>query len=229
MKKTTLLLLSALTVIAFSFTGSSEFEGKITYEITMEGANLPPEAKGMFAGSELSVYMKGTKSRTDVSIAMQNNSTISDLKTGTSVILMEIMGNKYKIKSDPSKEEKNTDVSVKYLDETKTVAGYKCKKAEITFKDETGNKQTSTIWYTEDILNHMGASTSNNQYKDIKGMPLEYEMNADRGTKMKMTAKTVSKETVPDSKFEIPADYKETTMEELQKEMIKMMQGGGQH
>jgi len=41
---------------------------------------------------------------------------------------------------------------------------------------------------------------------------------------MKMTAKTVSKEEVADSKFEIPAGYKETTTEDLQKEMMKMMQ-----
>jgi hypothetical protein len=41
---------------------------------------------------------------------------------------------------------------------------------------------------------------------------------------MKMMAKSVSKESVPASKFDIPADYKETTMEDMQKDMQKMMQ-----
>jgi hypothetical protein len=59
-------------------------------------------------------------------------------------------------------------------------------------------------------------------------MPLEYEMKAERGMKLKMTAKTVSKEKISDSKFDIPSDYKETTLEEMQKEMMKMMRQGGE-
>lgn len=228
MKKLTLLLLSAATLIALSFTlGTPAFEGKITYEINVDGGNMPPEAMAMFAGSEIVIYVKGEKSRSEMNMGMQNTITISDTKAGTSVLLMEIMGNKYKIKSDPKKEEKTPEVTVKYLDETKTIAGYKCKKAELTFKDEAGNPQATGIWYTEDITNYMGNSKKNFQFRGIKGMPLEYEMSAERGMKMKMTAKTINKEVVPDSKFEIPADYKESTMEDVQKDMMKMM--GGQH
>jgi hypothetical protein len=57
-------------------------------------------------------------------------------------------------------------------------------------------------------------------------MPLEFEINAQNGMKLKMSAKSVSKESVLASKFDIPNDYKETTMEDLQKDMQKMMQGG---
>lgn len=226
-KKITPLLLSAAILIAFSFTGTiAEFEGKVTYEISVEGGNMPPEAMAMFAGSNLNVYIKGTKSRSDVNMGMQNTTTISDTKTNSSVMLMDMMGNKYKIKSEPPKEEKTPDIVVKEMSDTKTIAGYKCKKAEITFKDEAGNQQVTNVWFTEEISNHMGSNSRSSQFKGIKGMPLEYEMNAERGMKMKMTAKTVSKESVSDSKFDIPSDYKETTMEDLQKEMMKMMQGG---
>ena len=229
MKKTTFLLfLSAATLIAFSFTGTfPTFEGKVTYEINVEGGNMPPEAMAMFAGSELAVYRKGTKSRSDVNMGMQNTTTISDAKTGSSVMLMEMMGNKYQIKADPTKDTKAPDAVVKELSDTKTIAGYKCKKVELTFKDETGNQQITTVWYTEEISNHMGNNARSSQFKGIKGMPLEYEVNAERGMKMKMTAKTVSKEAVPDTKFDIPAGYKETTLEDMQKDMMKMMQGGG--
>ena len=107
MKKISLFLLVAAAIVAFSFTTSTpEFEGKISYEITVDAGNMPPEAVAMFEGSELNVYIKGTKSRSDVSMGFQNTSTISDTKTNTSVTLMDIMGNKYKIKSDPTKDEK---------------------------------------------------------------------------------------------------------------------------
>ncbi|MFI5163821.1 MAG: DUF4412 domain-containing protein [Bacteroidia bacterium] len=227
MKKFYLLFLSLAAIAAFSFTSStSDFEGKIVYSITVQADNLPPEAKAMFDGSEMTMYIKDAKSRTDMNMGFQNTTTISDGKTKTTVLLMEIMGNKYKIKNDDAKKDtaKKPEISVKYLDDTKEIAGYKCKKAEITFKDQSGEQQVTGIYYTEEITNHMSYDRRNSQFKDIKGMPLEYEMNAQRGMKMKMTATLVSKETVPASKFDIPTDYKETTMEDMQKDMQKMMQ-----
>jgi len=226
MKKIFLLSALAISAISFSFIGS-DFEGKIVYTMSVDNANMPPEAKAMMQGSEFSIYMKGTKSRTDMNMMMQNTTTISDAKTKTSVTLVEVMGNKYKIKNDETKNEteKMPDVTVKNLDETKMIAGYKCKKAELTIKDKTGKAVTTNIYYCEEITNSMGHDKRSYQFKNIKGMPLEYEINADNGMKMKMTAKSVSKESVPDSKFEIPSGYKETTVEEMQKDMMKMMQG----
>ena len=83
------------------------------------------------------------------------------------------------------------------------------------------------IWFTEEISNHMNTSNENGyQFQGIKGMPLEYEIKAQNGMSMKMTATSVSKETVADSKFVIPDGYKETTVEEMQKDMMQKMQGG---
>jgi GLPGLI family protein len=224
MKKFYLFFLSLAAIAAFSFTNStSDFEGKIVYSISVDGGNLPPEAKAMFEGSEMTTYIKDMKSRTDMTMGFQNPTTIRDGKTKTSVLLMEIMGNKYKIKNDESTA-KQPDATVKYSDETKEIAGYKCKKAEITFTDKTGTAQSSIIYYTEEISNHMGFDKRNSPFKDIKGMPLEFEVQAQRGMTMKMSAKSVSKETVPSSQFDIPSGYKETTMEDMQKDMQQMMQ-----
>ena len=220
--------LVAFAVSNYSFTGT-EFEGKVNFEISMDGSKMPPEAMTMFEGSELTIYIKAGKSRSEVKMGPSNYTTISDSKTNVSYMLMEMMGKKYKIKSEPAKTDKASEATVKYLDDTKDIAGYKCKKAEVSFKDNASEKQTTIIWYTEEISNQMGHDSRSAQFKDIKGMLLEYEMNAERGMKMKMTAKKVSKEPVPDSKFEIPADYKETTIEEMQKEMMKGGMQGGQH
>lgn len=217
----------ALLTLLVSFTGTDKsFEGKIVYEISMEGANLPPEAQAMFAGSEMTLYIKGQKTRSEMNMAFQNTISISDRKANTSVTLMDVMGNKYLIKNDVTKEnEKTPEVTVKEMDETKTIAGYKCKRADLTFKDKNGKDQSSTVYYSEELVNLMGYDKRSYQFKSIKGMPLLYTVNTENGMTMKMEAKSVSKEAIPDNKFEIPTGYKETTMEELQKEMMKNMSG----
>ncbi|MBI4931981.1 MAG: DUF4412 domain-containing protein [Bacteroidetes bacterium] len=230
MKKLSLLFfLFIASAIAFSFTRStSDFEGKVVYSIDFVNSSMPAQAKSMMAGSTATIYIKGTKSRSDMNMGPQTTTSIYDSKTNTSVMLMEVMGSKYKIKTEPTKkEEKKPEVKVNVTSETKTIAGYSCKKAEVTVTDSKGTSHATNIWFTEEISNHMNSSNENGaQFKDIKGMPLEYEVQAQNGMSMKMTATSVSKETVADSKFEIPSDYKETTMEGMQKEMMQKMQGG---
>ena len=228
MKNLTLLFLSATAIIAASFTGTSDFEGKLVYSIDFVNANMPPQAKSMMAGSTATIYIKGDKARTDMNMGPQTTTTIYDRKANTHVTLMDMMGNKYQIKGEPEKKGgKKPEVKVTITSETKTIAGYSCKKAEVTMADSKGTNHVTNIWFTEDISNHMYAGNENGaQFKDIKGMPLEYEVQAQNGMSMKMTATSVSKETVADSKFAIPDGYKETTVEEMQKDMMQKMQGG---
>lgn len=227
MKKFLVFSLTLLTPFLFSFTSSKpDFEGKLVYDITINSSNMPEQAKAMFDGSQVIIYVKGMMTRAEMNMAMQNTISISDRKANTSVTLMDIMGSKYMIKSDINKKEteKAPEVTVKELNETKTIAGYLCKKAEILFKDKSGKEKSTIIFYSEEITNQMGYDKRNYFLKDIKGMPLEYEITTDNGMTMKMTAKTISKESIADSKFEIPTGYKETTAEDLQKDMMKMMQ-----
>ena len=228
MKKITLLFLSVSAIIALFFAGSTEFEGKIIYSIDFANANMPAQAKSMMAGSTATIYIKGTKSRSDMNMGPQTTTSIYDSKTNTSTMLMEVMGSKYKIKTEPSKkDEKRPEVKVNVTSETKTIDGYVCKKAEVTVTDSKGSAHATNIWFTEEISNHMNVGDDRSaQFRNIKGMPLEYEVQAQNGMSMKMTATSVSKETVSDSKFEIPSGYKETTIEDMQKEMMQMMQGG---
>jgi GLPGLI family protein len=198
------------------------FEGIVKYAISFEGSGLPPEALTMLNGAESVTYIKGDKRRTDMNMAIQSTSAISDAKTKTIVTLMDIMGQKYLIRmneADIKKEEaKAPDVSYKYLDETKEIAGYKCKKAEATIKAKEGKEEVINIFYTDEIpTTELKAA-----YKGLKGFPMEFMVNQG-GMKMTFTTKSVSKEPVADSKFDIPKEgYKETTMEEFQKSMGQM-------
>jgi GLPGLI family protein len=228
MKKFIFLFAAVSAITLFSFTDTTDFEGKIVYAVDIVGTNLSPEAKSMMAGSKSVIYIKGTKSRMEMDMIMQKTISIYDYKTDTSITLIEVMGNKYKLKMDDKKSdkkaEKTPEIKVNVTSETKVIAGYTCKKAEVTVKDEKGNSVTNNIWFTEAISNYMNSSSKNGyHFKGIKGMPLEYEMKAQNGMVMRMTATSVIKEPVSDSKFEVPADYKEITVEEMQKEMIEKM------
>ncbi|MCW3072132.1 MAG: hypothetical protein JWO44_2022 [Bacteroidetes bacterium] len=217
---------AVLAILNVSAQKNTPFEGIITYSISFEGSGLPQEAMAMLSGAESVTYIKGDKRRTDLNMAIQSTTAIMDTKSKQIFTLMDIMGQKYLIRmneADVKKEEAAApETTIKYLDETKMIAGYKCKKAEVTMKTKEGKEEVVNIYYTEEIP----ASEMKSAYKGLKGFPMEYTINQG-GIKMSFTTKSVAREPVADSKFEIPKEgYKETTMEEFQKEMLQM--GGGQ-
>jgi GLPGLI family protein len=198
---------------------SAAFEGKIVYDINFDGSGLPPEALQMMKGAEVITYMTKDQRRVDINMPIQSTSAIMDEKSKSITTLMDIMGQKYMIKQSAEEwkkeEEKMPETSIKYTTETKTIAGYLCKKAEVTTISKEGKEETMNVYYTEEIP----AATLKQAYKGLKGFPLEYSMKQG-GVSMKFIAKSISKETVPASMFELPKEgYKETTMEEFQKEM----------
>ncbi|MDQ3048618.1 MAG: hypothetical protein M3R27_13800 [Bacteroidota bacterium] len=218
MKK--ILLSAAIAVMSFStLSAQKSFEGSITYSINFDGSGLPPEAMDMLKGAETTTYIKNEKRRVDMNMPMQSTSTYMNAKEKNIVTTMDIMGQKYLIRTSEADikkdQESQPETIIKYTDETKEIAGYKCKKAEITVKSKDGKEEIVTVFYTEKIP----ASELKSAFKGLKGFPLEYSMSQS-GIKMKFFAKTVSKEKVADTKFEIPKEgYRETTLEELQKEM----------
>lgn len=222
MKKIILLIsLSIFCIIKINAQNKSNFEGTIKYSISFEESGLPPEAMAMMKDAETVTYIKGDKYRIDMNLPMQSTSTIVDNKNKNSVTLMNIMGKKFLIKMNEANIKKEQDAApettIKYTNETKVIAGYKCKKAEITEKG--GKGIVINVFYTEEIP----ANGTKPVYKGLKGFPLEYSVNQG-GMDMRFTAKSISKETVADSKFEIPKEgYTETTLEELQKTMMKQM------
>lgn len=190
------------------------FEGTIVYSLNFDEAGLDPASASMLQGREMIISIKGDKSKMEMDMGMMKTATISDNKAGTAVTLMDIMGQKMALKMTKEEIEKQRsevkEPTIKYTDETKEIAGYKCKKA-IAITEE-GDELA--IYYTDDIPS--GSNTPNNQFKGLKGFPLEYQANQN-GLKMLVTAKSVKVGKVDDSKFKISSEYKEVTQEELQK------------
>jgi GLPGLI family protein len=220
MKKAILSLsLAAMAVCAAFTTATAQIkEGSITYSMTIDG--LPPEQAAMMQGMEMKTYFKNGKSRSEMNSAFVNTITVTDGKGGA-ITLMDQMGQKIYFKSKPEegkKKDKKEDPKITYSDEKKTVAGYECKKAVVEAKDDKGNVSTVTVWYTDKIA-PVETGGRGQQFKGLKGVPLEFEM-PNQGMVIKFAATNVSSAAVPDSKFEVST--------EGYTEMDPNQMGGGQ-
>ncbi len=207
-------IISTSLFIAFIFLSVSAqkktaFEGRVTYDISFEGSGLPKEALDMMKGAQMVTLIKGDFRRIDLNLPMQSTSSIIDSKAKNIVTLMDIMGQKYLLRTSTTdlkkKEGETSEPLINYVDKTKEIAGYKCKEAQITTKNKDGKEDMFTLYYTDQIP----STDIKNPYRGLKGFPMEY--NVQGGINMTFSAKTVDKESVPDYKFEIPKDgYKET-------------------
>ena len=221
MKKSILFLFSLIAGIAlFSGTlmagGPKNFEGIITFKISYPGNKLNESQEAMLP-KMLTVSIKDTKSKTEIKTQMGDQVEITDYKDKSKVTLMDIMGQKYAIKMTNEQIEKENAkepaATVTLSNETKVVAGYTCKKAIVAVNDD-GVKSTYDVYYTNE-LGTKATNFDNPMYKDIDGVMLEFSMKNPQFT-MEFTATSVEKKSISPKEFEIPAEYKVVTKEELQ-------------
>lgn len=209
-------LLISFLAFTYAFSSAQDFEGIITFSISYE--SLPDEMKDAVAmlPKKQTFYIKNNKSKFVQSSSMSSTVVISDSKTKKSTILMDAMGQKFKMTIDTNElsevEDVSTDeIKIEYVNETKTIAGYTCKKAVVVME---GFDQEAVFYYTEEIAPLM---LSGMEGLHLKGLPLEYIISMD-GMTMIMKATKVDKTAVPDSTFDIPDGY--TEMPDYMKEAM---------
>ena len=217
-------LVLAFVVVAISLPAFAQkkFEGTITFGL--EYQNLPAEMAAMEAmlPDEMTTQIKGDKTRLQQSLGMgMSQVTITDLKKGSGTLLMNMMGKKMAVEmskddlEEMDKKKSDKKPEFKYLDGTKEIAGYTCKKAMVVLEG-AGEME---IYYTEDL-----PAGANKQFEGLKGFPLEYTIDSGQ-FKMKMTAKSVKKESLGEDLFVIPDGYDKMTFEEFKTSMGGMMGG----
>jgi GLPGLI family protein len=174
-------------------------EGTISYDIVINTGSDKPQNADFFDGATSVVYIKGNRSRTEMVSSLGTQSTISDGKDVT--ILKEYGEQKYMIRLTPEDwrdaNRKNDDISFSFTPETKTIAGYQCKKAIGKHRDGT----TFIAWYTNDLE----PENKDFQYttKALPGLAMEYETTLGN-LKVTYTVSKVSLAPVPASKFDLP-------------------------
>jgi len=176
-------------------------EGTISYDIVINTSSNKPQAADFIDGATSTVYLKGNKSRTEMISSLGTESTIIDGSKNAIAILKEYGGQKYLITLTPANwkeaNQKNENVEFTYTDETKTILGYKCKKAIGKLADGT----TFTVWYATDLV----PDNKDFQYvnRSLPGLAMEYESNV--GTfKVTYTVSKINLSPVPAAKFDLP-------------------------
>lgn len=167
------------------------------------------------ANATHTVYIKGSKSRSEIVNPLFSSTTLFDANTGSAVILKEVSGQKLLIRLNPDNwAERNRmyeGIVYKNTAETKEIAGYKCIKAI----GKTSSGITITVYYTRDIV------PENRDYdppfKSLEGLPLEYELE-NGNIKIRYKVDRINFNPVPASKFDIPkSGYREMNYEESKK------------
>jgi GLPGLI family protein len=227
MKKTTaifyLILFAGMSIPGFASAGGGKFEGIIYYSISFPGTNIPEEKLAMMPKTS-TLYVKGTATRNETMTPVGNVVVVSNYDKKFTVSLLDMMGKKMAIKKNLDEINKELSdqpkPSVKPGNETKEIAGYKCKKAIITIS-KNGSQSDYEIWYTDE-LGGKETNFGNPLYQDIDGMLMEFTFQ-ERSITMKYTVTKVEAKTLTDTYFEIPPDYQLTTEAELR----SMFGGGG--
>ena len=213
--KLTIKSIPNILILLFIFSSTiaqSNFEGKIVYTISY--ADLPTEMQGMesMLPKDMTIHMKGNKSRIMQKQMMGDMTIVSDMDAKNGFMEMNMGGQalRINISTEEFEQEANKMPQIEYLDETMTIAGYKCKKA--IMKDESG-ELAMTVFYTEEINNQ-----AQKEFAGLKGFPLQYSMTQ-QNMKMSMTASEVSKESVPESIFNKSEGYQDMSQADFQKMM----------
>ncbi len=194
---------------------AQSFEGVITYKISYE--NLPKEMAGyesMLPKESIST-IKGHMYKMEQPLSMgMKQVTIMDNQAESGILLMDMMGKKSAIVLDKESREKfeedKPEPDITYVDETKDIAGYNCKKALIKLPGNE-NEGTLEVYYTDKIMHE-----DMNQVKGLKGFPLQYSTNTGQFI-MTLTAQSVDKKKVSEEEFVVPEGYEHITFEQFQK------------
>lgn len=193
------------------------FTGTIIYDVSAQG-NIPDIAKSMMP-TVMTYQFSTDKQSMALNFQMAQQKTICDPETNMARVLMNILGQKFVINQtaadlDNLRKQEGETIGVKETNETKTIAGYPCKKTVITKKTKDGKENTSNIYSTSAI--DVSKFKSFSAIPEIKGFPLEFSMKSG-SLEFKVVARSITRETIPASEFEVSSDYKPMSVADLQK------------
>jgi GLPGLI family protein len=176
-------------------------EGTISYDIMINTGSEKPKVADFLDGATSTVYLNGKKSRTEMVSSLGTQSTIIDGNRNTITILKEYGEQKYLIQMTPANwkeaNRKYEQVSFEFTDETKTILGYKSKKAIGTLGDGT----KFTVWYTTELV----PENKDFQYpnRSLPGLAMQYETSMGNVTVV-YTVSRISFNPVPAARFDLP-------------------------
>ncbi len=178
-------------------------ECTVVYDLSVDDPKADAELVKTMKGTTRTLYIKGTHSRSDLNSPAYTQTTLTNTKSDTVVILRELGNVKYMTYLGEAKRaEQNKKFEAIVFSETgesKTILGYDCKKVTVKLKDGS----VYQVYYAPSII------PSNNlfeyQFKDLQGFVLEYETESENGkVRIKYLASKISLSPIPIAKFDLP-------------------------
>lgn len=194
-------------------------EGVIEFEASAVDSNNP---MADLAPNKMLVKFKDNKSVAEMSAGMGllTMSFVSDYDKKIVTQLVKLLNKKYSSVStedDIKRENEASPIVIEKSNESKIIAGYRCKKAVVNFKDNS--HLPFDIFYTDEI--ELEKPNWNNVFHEIDGVLMEYQLTR-YNLELRFTAQRVVKATIEDSDFETPSDYKPISQKELEELFIGM-------
>lgn len=200
-KQISLLFVIFMMCATFSTFAQKPFVGTIVYEYSADGTDDPNVQSQLAAmKQEVTVMGNSTKTVADMGIGVINL-TNGDYNLVTTIFDIPGYG-KFYIEQDAEKLKENQEkVEYKYNEtgDKKVIAGYNCKKVEVTVLDkETDEESTIILWMTDELL--LGDNINFSQYPGLKGYPLCTEVTTDQ-TGETITIVTTATSVTPNKKI----------------------------
>ena len=174
-----IVMLVAFFVMAFTVSLSAQkpFAGRIHYTFAVEGIDDPNVLAQMPESTDVIVFGNKTKTVMNMQGVGIQNIVDGDAKMTMTIIEITGMGKYYvEIPADSiEKSLKNQQCDATYTGETKEIAGYLCKRAEVVITDlETDETSEVVVWVSDDFLSSE-AINFGSPYRCVKGYPLRTE------------------------------------------------------
>lgn len=216
-----------LAATLFNACGGNTFLGKKNQGIIKFDVTFPYEQNTLLLElfpREMTMDFKGDKTHTTVksSYGVVATEFIIDHDKKTIGQLLKSFSDKYvlNLKDEQVSQwlKQYPAVRIEYTRDIETIAGYKCEKAIAVFENDS--TPPIELYYTKDLpLDHTNWW---NQFNGIDGCLLGYDIEQ-YGKRMRLRAREVIFEEVPEDKFQVPQGYEEVNAGRMKQEMDKLV------
>ena len=180
------------------FLSLAQFEGIVTYKVTYKAIDESKSEMVSMLPKKSLLFIKGKKSLFEQEVAGGGKQAfLIDSEKGSGVLLMQFLGQAYKVEMSRSELEslkKVKELEVIDSEESETIQGYHCQKAIAISESDT-----LEVSYTKQL------KTNSNfpPFTGIEGIPLRYEIIRG-GVKMTYSALEIEETPLQDEIFALP-------------------------
>ena len=192
-------------------------EGLIEFEITYPETGAGDLMAGILPNQMILRFKDGrTAGSLGTPMGIFKTELLAFPETRTVYQLVKLMNQKHALRVDSKDIEslyaELPEMKIHFVDSTKKVAGYNCKMAVVTFKDNV--KEGFSIFYTDEI--DLENSNWFTPFHEIRGVLLEYQVRK-YNYELRLTATRVVSEDIDESYFVVPNDYVEIDQDGMDK------------